>query len=108
MVTECVAALLVVDDDGYAVGIVTQTDLLRAYQLLPSMQLVRLRSADLMSTDFVTCSPETPISEAVALLTRNHLHRVVVVKPNTQRLYPLGMLAMSDIVREVTGEFDVA
>jgi CBS domain-containing protein len=85
--------LLVVDDDGYALGIVSYNDILIAQQRPEA-----LVAGDIMEPPLATCWPDTPLREAV---TRMYCHRVdqlLVIKPGEERLYPMGVICMSDVV----------
>ena len=94
-----VHALVVVDDDGYAIGVVSQTDLLLAH-CRPEAELAGPCTAgDIMTSTVMTCTPETTIFDAVTTMTRNHIHRLVVVKASSPKLYPLGVVSMTDIIR---------
>jgi signal-transduction protein with cAMP-binding, CBS, and nucleotidyltransferase domain len=92
---------LVVTDDGYAVGIVSQTDLLVAHYRAGAMPARPLTAGDIMSSSVIACTPETTIFNAVMTMTRNHIHRLVVVKSQTAQLYPLGIVSMTDIIRHL-------
>jgi crotonyl-CoA carboxylase/reductase len=99
-----VHALVVVDEDGYAVGIVSQTDVLLAYRARPSDEAAPACAGEIMSAALITCAPTATLLEAVTLMTRNHIHRLVVAKPDAGRVYPLGILSMTDIIRHLIDE----
>lgn len=94
-----VHALVVVDQDGYAIGIVSQTDVLLACRARAGDEHMPLLAIDIMSTNLITCHPATTLLEAITLMTRNHIHRLVVAKTDLQRVYPLGIVSMTDIIR---------
>jgi CBS domain-containing protein len=99
-----VHALVVVDEDGYAAGIVSQTDVLLAYRARPAGAAAPTRAGEIMSAALITCAPTATLLEAVTLMTRNHIHRLVVAKPDAGRVYPLGILSMTDIIRHLINE----
>ncbi len=101
MMDNSVHALIVVDDDGYAIGIVSQTDLLLAHRRLVEESATPLTAGDIMTPTLITCTPDTTIFEVVTAMTRNHIHRLVVVKPRDPRRYPLGLISMTDIIRHL-------
>ncbi len=90
-------ALLVFDGEGEAVGIVTERDLLRALGDHGS-KAAELTVAEVMAARLVTCSGDTEIQEAMALMLEN---------PTSQRIRHLpvvdgdgkvcGMVSMSDL-----------
>lgn len=94
-------ALVVVDGPGYLAGIVSQTDLLRAWQGGSSYEgVMRGPVSEVMTRSVVTCMPEMELDRAVQLLNRHRIHRLVVVEErNDGRFWPVGILSMSDLVR---------
>ncbi|MBK9941487.1 MAG: CBS domain-containing protein [Kouleothrix sp.] len=101
LVDYAIHAIIVVDEDGYATGIVSQTDILLAQHQLATKGAQRLLARDIMSTSLITCTADATLLEAVTLMTRNHIHRLIVTKPSSGRVYPLGILSMTDIIRFV-------
>ncbi|MFZ2487800.1 MAG: CBS domain-containing protein [Anaerolineae bacterium] len=93
-----VHAIVVTDAAGYAVGVVSQTDVVLARQGRAAEELATLTAADVMSTHVVSCTPDTTISEAITLMTRNHIHRLVVVDNRGGKPWPVGVLSMTDII----------
>lgn len=91
-------AIVVVDEDGYAIGIVSQTDIVLARQGNTPDQLARLTAADIMTRRLITCTPQTKVSEAITLMTRNRIHRLVVVDERRGKLWPIGILSQTDII----------
>ncbi|MFZ2358069.1 MAG: CBS domain-containing protein [Anaerolineae bacterium] len=93
-----VHAIVVVDAEGYAVGVVSQTDVVLARQGRSLEELSRLTAGAIMSQHVVSCTPETTISDAVTLMTRNRIHRLVVADTRSGRPWPVGVLSMTDII----------
>jgi crotonyl-CoA carboxylase/reductase len=93
-----VHALVVGDSAGYVVGVVSQTDLVLARQSRTPAELAGLTAADVMSRQVITCTPETTISEAITLMTRNRIHRLVVTDNQSGRPWPIGVVSMTDII----------
>ncbi|MDW8268082.1 MAG: CBS domain-containing protein [Anaerolineae bacterium] len=91
-------AIVVVDEDGYAIGIVSQTDIVLARQGNTPEQMARLTAADIMTRRLITCTPQTKVSEAITLMTRNRIHRLVVVDERRGKLWPIGILSQTDII----------
>ena len=112
---------LPVVEEGRLVGIVSRSDFVRAPVLLKTMDeyvsdrlyedalqqrhraefdgfLSRLRHltvADVMTTDVVTCAPDTPVEEIGTKMIRHHIHRVVVVDDDR----PVGIVGSLDLVK---------
>jgi CBS domain-containing protein len=93
-----VHAIVVTDAEGYAVGVVSQTDVVLARQGRSLDELAQMTAADIMSPHVVACTPETTISEAITLMTRNRIHRLVVADTRSGRPWPVGVLSMTDII----------
>jgi CBS domain-containing protein len=99
-----VSGLPVVDHAGSLVGVISQTDLMRArateylWANWPGLSVRHL-----MSSPAVTVLRSTPITEAARRMERLGIHRLVVVADHDE-LLPIGILSTSDIVHSVTGE----
>jgi CBS domain-containing protein len=90
----------VVDREGHVVGVLSQTDLLRArvvdhlWNRLPGLAVRHL-----MTAPAVTAREDMPIDEAASLMEQRQIHRLVVVADDGQT--PVGMLSTSDVVHEM-------
>ncbi len=93
-----VHAIVVTDADGYAVGVVSQTDIVLARQGRSAAEMAGILAGAIMSTNVVTCAPEATISDAITLMTRNRIHRLVVVDARSGKPWPVGVLSMTDII----------
>lgn len=89
-----VSSLVVLDDNGRAVGIITERDLVRraCTKDIPSSALT---IENVISSPVKTVLPETPIDEVADLMVRNKLRHLVVVDKNQE---PLGITSATDIV----------
>lgn len=96
-------ALAIVDGPGYLAGIVSQTDLLRAWQDGSSYeQIMKGPVGEVMTRSVVTCMPEMELDRAIKLLNRHQIHRLIVVEErNDGRFWPIGVLSMTDLVRSM-------
>ena len=97
-------AVVVVDEQGYAIGIVSQTDVLKAQQRMMVHGAGSLTAGEIMSAHVIACRADTSLLEAVTLMTRNHIHRLVVAKPGDDAVYPLGIISMTDVIRYVIND----
>jgi CBS domain-containing protein len=94
-----ISALVVVDDDRLAVGVISKTDIANAVFVLPYLHHWRgMIARHLMSSPVIAVHADTPIAEALDLLQRGKIHRLVVTEkvPGGER--PVGVLSMTDIV----------
>lgn len=96
MVEDDISSLVVVDKDGYLVGIITRTDLVKAIVDHEDWgsHLVR----EYMADQVVTVEPTTTLMEIARLLLRHHIHRLVVVEEENGKRRPLAVISGSDLV----------
>lgn len=97
-----ISALVVVDESGDAVGVISRTDLVNARFVQPYLKHWRGMSAEhLMSKPVISVSPDTRIKEAVAVLQERRIHRLVVVEQHAGRVRPIGILSVTDLARHM-------
>jgi CBS domain-containing protein len=102
MDTKDISALVVVDDLGGAVGVISRTDLVNARFIQPYLRHWRGMAAEhLMSKPVISVSPETPIGEAARILQDRRIHRLVVVEESNGHARPVGILSVTDLARHV-------
>lgn len=89
-----IRAAAVVDDAGELTGIVTLSDLQKAYE---SGNGDQLRVGDIASRSVVTTAPDEPVWTAVRQMGARDIGRLPVLKPGTR--IPIGMLSRHDIMR---------
>jgi CBS domain-containing protein len=91
----------VVDASGSLVGVLSQTDLVRARSteyLWANWAGLAVRH--LMTTPAVTVQRSTPIVLAAARMERHHIHRLIVVADDDPTL-PIGILSTTDLVHAI-------
>ena len=96
-----VNALVVVEElSGELEGIVTRSDLAQAY----GQDYDAIRVESVMSHEVQTVVPDIPVSAAVLLMLDHKVDRLVIMhaKPGPPR--PVGILSLSDIVRDIAEE----
>ena len=96
-----VNALVVVEElSGELEGIVTRSDLARTYG--QDYRAVQVES--LMSHEVQTIIPDIPVAAAVLLMLDHNVDRLVIMhaKPGPPR--PVGVLSLSDIIRDIAEE----
>jgi CBS domain-containing protein len=102
MVEEDVSALVVVDEEGYLIGVLTHTDLLRV--AAESRRWQESLVQDCMTREVVTISPDASLASVAQILLDHCIHRVVVVREEESRQRPVAVLASSDIVYHLVRE----
>ena len=99
MAAHDISALVVIDPDGYAVGLISRTDLVNATFVQPYLRHWRgLSARHLMSSPVICVHEETPVETAMALIHERKIHRVVVTVSEGDRERPIGILSVSDVV----------
>jgi CBS domain-containing protein len=93
----------VVDNAGSLVGVLSQTDLLRARSteyLWANWPGLAVRH--LMTSPAVTVTRSTQIVTAATMMERHRIHRLVVVADNDPAL-PIGVLSTTDLLHAIVG-----
>lgn len=96
-----VHGLPVVDGAGSLVGVLSQTDLIRARSteyLWTNWPGLAVRH--LMTSPAITVTRSTPIPLAAATMEKHHIHRLVVVADDDVHL-PIGILSTTDLVHSI-------
>ncbi len=101
-----ISGVPVVDETGTLVGVLAESDLVRAratehlWSRWPGLSVRHL-----MHTPVLTADRSMSLEEAATMMERAHVHRLVVVGDDQQFLE--GIVSTSDIVRSMVGERDV-
>ena len=96
-----VNALVVVEEaSGELEGIVSRSDLARAYD--QDYEAVTVEA--IMSHDVETIISDIPVSAAVLIMLDKGVDRLVIQHATPAPQRPVGVLSLSDIIREMAGE----
>ncbi len=88
-----VGCLLVQDEDGRVVGIVTERDvIMKALEL--SADLEQISVGQIMTREVVSCSLETAMIEAQELMSRHAIRHLPIIENGR----PIGMISSRDVV----------
>jgi len=97
-----ISALVVTDESGGALGVISRTDLINARFVQPYMKHWRgLNAEHLMSKPVISVAAETSIDEAVQLLNEKRIHRLVVVEKTAGHIRPVGILSVTDLAKHI-------
>lgn len=96
MVTEDISSVVVLDDEGFLTGIITRTDIVRAYLETDDWETQTV--SEYMSPEVVTVDPKASLLEVARLLQEKHIHRVVVVREEDGRKRAVAVVSDSDLV----------
>jgi CBS domain-containing protein len=91
-------SLVAVDRQGRMVGVLSSSDLLPC---LYDDQSVDSTVAEVMHPP-ITVSAQATLAQAADLMLGQRIHRLVVVDPDDPGSFPLGLVATSDIVKEMS------
>jgi CBS domain-containing protein len=100
--------LPVVDGAGSLVGVLSQTDLVRARSteyLWSNWPGLAVRH--LMTSPAITVTRSTPIALAAVKMEYHHIHRLVVVSDEDEHL-PIGILSTSDLIHQIAATTEAA
>lgn len=100
MLQHGIRALVVMDGNNKPVGMVSQFDLVLARQGRTPEETKKLTASLVMNPGCETCDLQTPLSEAITTMTRLRYYRLVVVDNTRPNDPPVGVLAMTDIIRK--------
>jgi len=92
-------ALVVTGDSGEVVSVVSHMDIIPHHD----EDLTKLTAREVMTSKVITVTPESKVTEAIDVMVKNRIHRLVVSEPEGDKLLPVGVLSTTDIVREMRG-----
>lgn len=104
MVEEDISSMVIVNEDGYLEGIVSRTDLLKAY--MQNDHWTELPIGMMMTRQVVTVGTRATLMDVAKILTEKHIHRVVVVREEGEGLRPVAVVSDSDLVYHMSKELD--
>ena len=102
MVERNISGLVVVDAQGCLEGLITRTDLVRAAH--DRRNWMNLTANDYMVRNVVTVGLEDSLQDVMDLLIEHHVHRVVAVEPENNKLRPIAVLSAADVVYHMAQE----
>jgi len=105
MVDNDVSALVVVNDDEHVIGLISRTDLINARLYEQYWKHWRgLTAGHIMVTDVVVVSRHDSVHVASKLMMEHRIHRVVVIEQHGGGQKPVGVLSVTDLVRDIARE----
>ena len=102
MVDRNISGLVVVDAEGCLEGLITRTDLVRAAH--DRRDWMNLTANDYMVRNVVTVRLDDTLQHVMDLLVEHHVHRVVAVEPEDDKLRPIAVLSAADVVYHMAQE----
>jgi len=92
-------AIFVLEESGRAEGVISQTDLAKAY-VQGNWQ--HRTAEEIMDTDIATIAGDIPLDAAVQIMLDKRVQRLLIVQGGLRPNRPVGVLSLSDVVREIT------
>ncbi|MBC7260990.1 MAG: CBS domain-containing protein [Chloroflexi bacterium] len=92
-----VHALVVIHDNGNVAGIVSHMDLLRLY----GQNLLEYKAEDVMTPNVITISPDATVKEAVDLMLKHNIRRLLVTEKTPEGERPIGVISTTDVIRDM-------
>lgn len=105
MVDSGVGSLIVVDENGSLLGIVTKTDLVRGV-VAPGKDPLKVMLRDVMTRNPYYVTTESSVREAADIMGAYGIGHLPVLDPETQRV--VGVISMRDIVRLAPHYIEIA
>jgi CBS domain-containing protein len=97
-----ISALVVINLEGDAIGVISRTDLVNARFIEPYLKhWPGLAAEHLMSKPVISVTPETTVTMAAKMLDDRRVHRLVVVEETNGHRKPVGILSVTDLARHV-------
>jgi signal-transduction protein with cAMP-binding, CBS, and nucleotidyltransferase domain len=102
MVEHDVSALVVVDESNHMLGLISRTDLVKLRIDAQSKDNWRdLPVSQIMVKDVVAVHADDTLQYASELIMKRHIHRVVVIEDDEDGKRPVGILSITDVVRDL-------
>jgi predicted transcriptional regulator len=92
-------ALVVTGDSGEVVGVISHMDIIKHHD----EDLTQVSAQDVMTGRVITITPDAKVTEAIDVMVKNRIHRLVVSEAEGDKLLPVGVLSTTDIVRKMRG-----
>ena len=99
MVERSIGSLIVLDDAGKMIGIITERDILRAVHKY-SFDLSQHKVQDIMTTRLIIGGPEDTVDQVRGMMTENHIRHLPVLEGDTL----LGVLTFHDVAKACLNE----
>jgi CBS domain-containing protein len=94
-----VHAILVMNDQGSPIGMVSHMDIIRLY----GKDLSEHRARDAMSGPVIAIESDEPARRGVDLMVTHGVERLLVVETEAEQSTPVGMLSTTDLVKDMRG-----
>ncbi len=90
-------AVVVVNDDGEFMGVISSYDVIKTLNDIENP--LQLTAEDIMTPKPISLEGDKKLKEAVEIMAKNRVHRVLVISKHMGKLIPVGILSATDIIR---------
>lgn len=97
-----ISGVVVVYPNGGGAGVISSIDIVKVLSE-KSTEEIKKMTADDMMTDIITIEPEKTIGDALKIMVKEKIHRVVVLSSSQAGGRPIGVLSATDIVKKLRG-----
>jgi predicted transcriptional regulator len=94
-----VHAIVVLDDDDRAIGIISHMDIIRFY----GQDLSQYKAEEVMSQTVFDIASDQPAKSAADRMLDKNVHRLLVVEDQGDEQVPVGIISTTDLVKEMRG-----
>lgn len=94
-----VHAIVVVDEENHASGVISHTDIIRFF----GEDLSQYIASQVMSKIVIDIEVDQPAKAAADLMLEKDVHRLIVVEIEGDERKPVGIISTTDLVKEMRG-----
>lgn len=91
---QLIGVAVVVDDDDFMVGILSERDITRGLAQ-HGANVAQMKVEQLMTHDVVSCDPQCTVSEAIAIMRAHNVRHLPVIEEET---HLIAMVSMRDLL----------
>jgi len=93
MATERIGTVMIVDDSGQLVGILSERDIIRVISQ-GSCDIAGLPASELMTKSLITCSPDTGLEDVLTLMSKHSIRHLPVIDGDDL----VGLISVRDVL----------
>ncbi len=95
-----VHALIVASTGSEIQGVISHMDIIKLF----GKNLLEHTAKDIMTPLIYDISPDASVQEAIDMLLKQRVHRLLVTQPSARGKVAIGVVSTTDIIREMRGQ----